>query len=99
MVDMSLHGQAGAVSLRADDVIFERDATFGVEVILTEEVLILPSRVDRVRSVTYIKDQLSPIVIIEVFDLASNVFLLPRFERAMPLTEGENLFFNHPGHI
>jgi hypothetical protein len=36
---------------------------------------------------------------IEVFDLASNVLPLPRFERAVPLTEGENVFFNYPGRI
>jgi hypothetical protein len=99
MVDMSLHRQEGAVSLRADDVIFERDVTFGVEVILAEKVLVLPPLTDRVHSVTYIKDQLSPVIMIEVFDLASNVLPLPRFERAVPLTEGENVFFNYPGRI
>jgi hypothetical protein len=99
MVDMRLHRQEGAVSLRADDVIFERDVTFGVEVILAEEVLILPPLTGRVHSATYVKDQLSPVIMIEVFDLASNVLPLPRFERAVPLAEGENVFFNYPGRI
>jgi hypothetical protein len=46
-----------------------------------------------------VKDQVSPVIMIEVFDRPSGVMPIGRFPRLKPIVEGETLFFDHSGRI
>jgi hypothetical protein len=88
----------GKVHLRREDIVTERLGAFGVEIILADRVADLPRLPERPNSVSYVKDQVVPVIIVEVFDLPTGV-LSSRFPRTEQLVEGENLFFDHPGRI
>ena len=87
------------VNLRQEDIVFERPGIFGVEIILSDVPIELPSMADRPNSVTFTRDQAVPIILVEVFDVPSAVFPLSRYPRRVPLVEGETLFFDHPDPI
>jgi len=87
------------VKLWPDDVVFERPEIFGVEIILSDVPIELPPMEGRPNSVTFIRDQVVPVVMVEVFDVPSAVFPLSRYPRRVPLVEGETLFFDHQGRI
>jgi hypothetical protein len=86
-------------NLRPGDIVFERLGTFGTEIILSESVIELPELPDRPNRTVYVKDQIFPVIIIEVFGRPSPAVPSPRFPRLKPLVEGETLFFDHPGRI
>ena len=87
------------IVIRPQDIMLDRPRAFGVEFILSSEPIELATLADRPNSITYVKDEVFPLIIIEVYDLTSRAMLSPRFPRLTPLIEGETLFFDHPGHI
>jgi hypothetical protein len=86
-------------NLRANDIVFERQGTFGTEMMLSDAVIDLPGLPDRPNRTVYVKDQIFPVIIFEVFDRPSPAVPSPRFPRLDPFVEGETLFFDHPGRI
>jgi hypothetical protein len=90
ITSMELQRPADSVRLRAEDVVFERYGPFGIEIILSDSVFEISPEPDRLNSVTYVKEQVFPAIMIEVFDSPTGVFPRMRFKRAEPLSEGEN---------
>jgi hypothetical protein len=88
-----------SVTLRPVDIVVDRSAWFGVEIMLSDKVVTLDPLPERLNSTTYVKDEVFPIIIVEVFDLASPALVSSRFPRTEPLVEGKNLFFDHQQRI
>jgi hypothetical protein len=87
------------VLLRQEDIIVEREGSFGIEVILTENHIQLPNLLERPNSFVYVKGQFQPIIIVEVYDLVGNIIQPPRYASEFEWVDGENSFYNHHGHI
>ena len=73
------------IRLRDQDIVFERASPFAVEIILTSEIVSLPPRSERPNSVVYLKHQLFPMIMVEVFDCPKGVMPVSRFPRTTPL--------------
>jgi hypothetical protein len=87
-----------SVHVRPNDIIIDRTGPFGVEIILSDQPLILDPDPKRPNSEIHTFDRVFPVILVEVFDLREGG-ALARFPRMDPLVEGVNLFFDHRGRI
>ena len=94
-----IHPRETAVEVLPADIVLDRGSPFGLEIILSDTVVNLDPQSDRLNPTVYVKDEVFPVIIVEVFDLALPTFPRYRFPRTDPLVEGENLFFDHHGRI
>jgi hypothetical protein len=97
ILDASSNPLESEIQVRPQDIIIDRPDRFGVEIILCDRAIVLPDEPTRPNSTTYTFNQISPVILVEVFDFKQ--VSVPRFTRAEPLVEGVNLFFDHPGRI
>jgi len=89
----------GQVHVMPEDIVLDLQGNFAIEVILSAERLELLPLPQRLNSVVYIKDSVSPVIIIEAFPMSDNVFPVDRFRPQLIWVEGHNFFLNHDGRI
>jgi len=85
--------------LQPEDIVIDLDGIIGIEIIISDNAITLPTLPERLNSITYIKQCRPPFLIIEVFQIASNMLQPSRFPSDEKWVEGENFFFDHIGRI
>jgi hypothetical protein len=85
--------------LQSDDIVINLDGDIGLEIIISETAITLPTLPERLNSITYIKECRPPFLIKEAFQIASNMLQPSRFPSDEKWVEGENFFFDHTGRI
>ena len=85
--------------LQSEDIVLDLDGNFGLEVAISDNAITLPTLPERLNSITYIKQCRPPFLVIEAFQLSSNMLPPPRFPSGEKSVEGVNLFFDHTGKI
>lgn len=58
-----------AMALGPDDITLDRTSDFGIEILLAESLVELPVLPDRPNRELYVKDSVTPLVLVEVFDM------------------------------
>jgi hypothetical protein len=86
------------VLLRKEDIVIDFAGTFHIEIILSESVIRLPELPERINSRVFVKNA-KPVIIVEAFQLTSNVFCADRYPLATQWIEGTNFFIDHRGKI
>ena len=86
------------VLLTKEDIVIDFAGTFYIEIILSERVIRLPDLPERINSRVFVKDA-KPFLIVEAFQLTSNVFPADRYPPTTEWIEGTNFFIDHRGRI
>lgn len=89
----------GQVKVRPEDIVFEIDGHFAIEIILSEDPPILAPLLERASSIVFVRDTVRPIITVEVFPITSGVLPPMRFPSATQWIEGINFFVDHRGKI
>ena len=64
-----------------------------MEIILSEKRLDLTEMPERLNAITFVKEEVFPVITIEVFDQESNVLPKERYPDKTEYEEGYNVFF------
>ena len=86
------------VTVKKEDIVIEFPGAFLIEIMLSGSVVRLPALSERLNSRIFVKEW-HPVITIEAFEVASNVFPVDRFPPSVTWIEGENFFVNHKGRI
>ena len=83
-----------ATRIKPEDIVFERESPFFfMEIILSEKRLDLTEMPERLSAITFVKEEVFPVITIEVFDQESNVLPKERYPDKTEYEEGYNVFF------
>jgi hypothetical protein len=85
--------------LLSEDIVIDLDGIIGIEIIISDNAITLPTLPERINSITYIKQCRPPFLIIETYQLTSNILQPSRFPSDEKWVEGKNFFYNHTGRI
>ena len=86
------------VSLKKEDLVIDFAESFCIEIILSEGVVRLPDLPERIDTRVFVKNW-KPVITVEAFELAGNVFPADRYPPSTRWIEGTNFFINHTGKI
>lgn len=75
----------------AEDIVLNLDIKLpvGIEIILSDNKIELPPSQDRLTDKIYYKENINPILIIEVYSLINNTLTFPRFTKKHPVSFGK----------
>jgi hypothetical protein len=86
------------VSLRKEDLVIDFSGNFCIEMLLSETVIRLPELPERMNSRVFVINS-KPVITVEAFELAANVFPGERYPSSTKWIEGTTFFIDHTGKI
>jgi hypothetical protein len=86
------------VSVKKEDIVIDFGGSFCVEIILSESVVRLPDLPERINARVFVKNW-KPVITVEAFEPAGNVFPTDRYSTSSAWVEGTNFFVDHTGKI
>jgi hypothetical protein len=89
----------GLVRILPEDIVLDMNGHFAVEIILSAGRLNLLPDPQRPDSLVYVRDSISPVIIVEAFQVRDNVLSFERFRSNVNWFEGDNFFVDHQGRI
>jgi hypothetical protein len=86
------------VSVKPDDLIVDFRGSFGIEIILSKNMIQLLDLPGRINNRVFVEDS-KPLIIVEAFEFQGAPFLTDRYPARTDWIEDTNFFINHTGKI